>query len=150
MSVIYSDTLLTYLSIISFFLFSFLRLKLATMRSLYQTFFSNVSASPYSNVCITHSFVNNSTVRSDDANVLTKSYTDFQSTIEGIYSGTFLPNIATLPVAFLGGPSNTTNGVYVFRGKPLLIIENQQCGRSPCSRYITGCNHKLKGWINPL
>lgn len=63
---------------------------------------------------------------------------------------TFLSNVTTFSVAFLGGTTNTANGVNVLRREALLIVENQQC-----CRRSRGCNvlwnyYELKRRIHPF
>ena len=57
-----------------------------------------------------------------------------------------LSNITT----YLGGPTNTTNRVNVFRWETFLIVENQQCCWSPCVCNVLRIYEKLERWIHCL
>ncbi len=63
---------------------------------------------------------------------------------------TFLSNITAFPVAFLGGATNTANGVYIFGRETFFIVENQQRRWSSRGRDVLRSYDELKRRIHTL
>lgn len=61
--------------------------------------------------------------------------------------GTFLSNIATLPIVFLGGPPNTADRLNIFSWKPFFVVENQQCRGCSSASYVLWSYNELQWWI---